>query len=499
VGVGSAGGTDGLRTEQQQGGHPGMRILLVKPRAQLPTILALQRFTLLEPLEFGYLSASVPRQHEVRVLDLRLARLPGRTFRATLRRFQPDLVGITGYSHEASIVKGLARTVRSELPSARVVVGGHHATVAPEDYATDAIDAVVRGEGCVPVAAIVARLAAGEGLSGIPNVVIPRDGVNSDAASGWPRFPDPATLPIPRRDLWDARAYTSVWVCEDPARWHALFPPVAMVRSSFGCKMKCSFCVVPYLSGGCHLPRPVEAVVEEIAGLEADHVYFCDDENFIDETFASELAEALAARGVRKRYFAWTRSTTVNRSPELMRSWRRIGLDAAFLGFEFSTDDELRAAAKGGSVAANERALDTLRSLGIAVHAAFMITPEYTPDDFDRLRDYVRALPPAQCSFTVCTPSPGTPDYDEIKPRIWIQNPYDLHDCMHPLTPTTLPLREFSRLYARQVAEGIAKTPLRRASRPVHPWHLARATLAGAAYRRGYENLYRDYPRELWG
>jgi radical SAM superfamily enzyme YgiQ (UPF0313 family) len=476
-----------------------VRILLVKPRAQLPTILGLQRFTMLEPLELGYLAASVPPEHEVRVVDLRLARSPGWAFRRALRGFLPDLVGITGYSHEASTVKRLARAARLELPGARVVVGGHHATVAPEDYATEGIDAVVRGEGCVPFAAIVARLAAGEGLSGIPNVVIPHDGVNGDAASGWPRFPDPATLPIPRRDLWDARAYTSVWVCEDPARWHALFPPVAMVRSSFGCKMKCSFCVVPYLSGGCHLPRPVEAVVEEIAGLEANHVYFCDDENFIDERFASELADALAARGVRKRYFAWTRSTTVNRSPELMRSWRKIGLDAAFLGFEFSSDDELRAAAKGGSVAANERALDTLRSLGVAVHAAFMITPEYTRDDFDRLRGYVRALPPAQCSFTVCTPSPGTPDYDEIKPRIWVQNPFDLHDCMHPLTPTALPLPEFSRLYARQVAEGIAKTPLRRAPHPVHPWHLVRATLAGAAYRRSYENLYRDYPRELWG
>jgi radical SAM superfamily enzyme YgiQ (UPF0313 family) len=476
-----------------------MRLLLVKPQAQLPTILGLQRFTMLEPLELGYLAASVPPEHEVRVVDLRPVSSPGRAFRRALRGFRPDLVGLTGYSHEASTVKRLARVAREEVPGARVVVGGHHATVAPEDYATGHIDAVVRGEGCVPFAAIVARLAAGEGLSGIPNVVIPDGGAIRGNDPGWPRFPDPATLPIPRRDLWDARAYTSVWVCEDPARWHALFPPVAMVRSSFGCKMKCSFCVVPYLSGGCHLPRPVEAVVEEIASLQADHVYFCDDENFIDEAFASELAGALAARGVCKRYFAWTRSTTVNRSPELMRAWREIGLDAAFLGFEFSTDDELRAAAKGGSVAANERALDTLRSLGIAVHAAFMITPEYTRDDFEKLRAYVRALPPAQCSFTVCTPSPGTPDYDEIKPRIWVRNPFDLHDCMHPLTPTTLPLREFSRLYARQVAEGIAKTPLRRASHPVHPWHLARATLAGAAYRRSYENLYRDYPRELWG
>jgi len=475
-----------------------VRILLVKPRAELPTILGLERFTLLEPLELGYLAASVPAGHEVRVLDLRLSRNPLRAFRRALKRYRPDLVGLSGYSHEASIVRRLAGVVRAELPATRVIVGGHHATVAPEDYDVTSIDAVVRGEGCAPFAAIVSALAAGGDLSGIPNVITPGEGFDAAACATWPLFPDPATLPAPRRDLWDARVYTSVWVCEDPPAWHALYPPVAMVRTSFGCRMKCSFCVVPYLCGGRHLPRPAEAVVEEIASLGTDHVYFCDDENFIDEEFAWELAEALATRGVRKRYFAWTRSTTVNRSPELLRAWRAIGLDAAFVGFEFASDRELRAAAKGANVAANERALDTLRAMGVAVHAAFMITPEYTRDDFERLRAYVRALPPAQCSFTVCTPSPGTPDYERIRPSIWVPNPYDLHDCMHPLTPTALPLREFSRRYAVQVAEGVRKTPLRRGSRPVNPWHLARATAAGAAYRRGYENIYRDYPRALW-
>ena len=49
--------------------------------------------------------------------------------------------------------------------------------------------------------------------------------------------------------------------------------------------------------------------------------------------------------------------------------------------------------------------------IGIAVHAAFMITPDYSEDDFARLRTYVRNIPPAQFSFTVCTPSPGTDDY----------------------------------------------------------------------------------------
>jgi radical SAM superfamily enzyme YgiQ (UPF0313 family) len=272
-----------------------------------------------------------------------------------------------------------------------------------------------------------------------------------------------------------------------------------MVRTSFGCRMKCSFCIVPHLSGGRHMTRPVAAVVEEIASAPADHVYFADDENFIDEAFAYELADALAERGVRKRYFAWTRSTTVNRSPDLLRRWREIGLDGAFLGFEFPTDEELQQAHKGGSVAANERALTTLRSLGIAVHAAFMVRPGYTREQFARLRSYVAAMPPAQCSFTVCTPSPGTPDYEAMRGRIWVANPHDLHDCMHPLTPTALPLPEFARLFGEQAGDGIAGTPLRSQRNPVPPSDLVRVLVDGVRYRRAFGAIHRDYPRALWG
>lgn len=479
-----------------------MRILLVKPRARLPTILGLQRFQLLEPLELGYLAASVGAHHAVRILDLRLTRWGERALAGTLRGFRPDLVGFTGYTHEASTVSRLARQVREWLPGITIVVGGHHATVAPGDFNRTWIDFIVRGEGCGPFAALVAALERGVSPIGIAGVLAPGDRDDPwDVPVGgleWPPFPDPATLPTPRRDLWNADAYRSVWAAESMPPWTSLFPRVATVRTSFGCRMKCSFCVVPYLSGGRHQTRPVEQVVEEIATAPADHIYFSDDENFIDESFAWNLAEGLARRGVRKRYFAWTRSTTVNRSPELLRRWREIGLDAAFLGFEFPTDEALRQAAKGGTVAANERALDQLRAIGIAVHAAFMIQPDYTHDDFLRLRDYVRSLPPSQSSFTVCTPSPGTPAYAQARSDFWVDNPNDLHDCMHPLTATRLPLRDFARRFAEQVRDGIARTPLRLARHPIPPRDMWRLWHAEGAYYRGFRDLYRDYPRDLW-
>ena len=475
-----------------------MRILLVKPPPHLKTVLGLQRFQRLEPLEFGYLAAAIPAEHEVRVLDLRLYRFADHAFQRALARFRPDLVGFTAYSHESGTMKRLAAIVRRLLPKARIVVGGHHATVAPADCNIPAIDYIVRGEGCAPFRALVAALDKGDEPEGAASLLFAGERFDAEAAQAWPRYPDPATIPIPRRDLWDSRHYYCVWVCENPRNWQVLFPRVAMARTSYGCKMTCSFCIVPFLSGSTHRPRLADIVAEDLARIEADHVYFADDENFIDEQFGFELAEALVKRSVKKRYFAWARATTILHYPELMRRWKEIGLDGVFVGFEFVTNQELKAVHKGGTVSHNERAHDTLRRLGIACHAAFMVRPEYGHAEFQRLRDYVNAMPPAQCSFTVCTPSPGTPDYVAARPVFWCGDAYDLHDCMHPLTPTALPLREFSAAFARQVREAAWRNPLRVERHPIRPWELARVIAAERRYDRAFRDLYCDYPRELW-
>lgn len=479
-----------------------MRILLIKPKPRLNTVNGLHGFYLLEPLELGYLAAAVPDGHEVKILDLRLSRRPETTLRRTLNAYRPDLVGFTGYTHESSLVKAWSKLVRVLLPGARVVAGGHHATVEPSDYNVPDIDFIVRGEGCKPFTQLIEALDRGvsraEIGASISQLLTPGDDFDHASARSWPRYPDPATLPVPRRDLWDKNSYRCIWTSEEMTPWAPLYPPVSMVRASWGCKMKCTFCVVPQLSGSTHRANPAERAAAEIADAPADHIYFCDDENFIDEAFAHELADALERRGVSKRYFAWTRAATVNRSPELFRRWRALGLDAIFMGFEFITVKELKAVKKGGSPRSNERALNTLRSLGIAVHAAFMVQPDYDEDQFRNLRDYVRALPPAQCSFTVCTPSPGSEDYAKIKPEIWIDRPHDLHDCMHALTPTKLPLKRFSALYAQQVAEGTAKTPLRHHRHPLKPHDIWRVWRADRFYARAFRDGYKDYPKALW-
>lgn len=477
------------------GNKPALRILLVKPKASLPTILGLEGLQRLEPLELGYLAAAVP-EHDVRVLDLRLYRFQNRVFQRQLDSFYPDIVGITGYTHESGMVKNLVEQTRKKMPHVKIIVGGHHATVAPQDFNRPDIDAIVRGEGTFAFKAFVDAVANKKDLVGLPGVLT--TGEHFVASPEYPKFPDPADLPLPRRDLWDYRDYYSAWAAENMPRFHSIFPPVAMMRTSWGCKMKCSFCIVPYLSGGKHRTGPVEKVADEIESLKADHVYFSDDENFINVDFAWKLAEEIERRGIKKRYFAWTRATTVIHNRDLLEKWRDIGLDGAFIGFEFINNKELKEHAKASTVALNEKALHALREMGIVVHAAFILRPDYTIERFQELREYVNAMPPSQCSFTVISPSPGTPDYDQIEPDIWVDNPYEIYDCMHPLTKTKLPLKQFAEEYSSLVKAGTAKTPLRANRHIAPPKDMVRILLAEANYRKGFRKIYRDYPKNLW-
>ena len=69
---------------------------------------------------------------------------------------------------------------------------------------------------------------------------------------------------------------------------------------------------------------------------------------------------------------------------------------------------------------------------------------------------------------------------------------------MHPLTPTALPLREFSAAFALQVREAAWRNPLRVERHPIRPWELARVIAAERHYNQAFRELYRDFPRELW-
>lgn len=404
-----------------------MNILLIQPPSNDPLM---DQVYLFEPLALEFLGAGLKLDnHDVRILDARI----DPDYETALRKFKPDLVGLTGFTCHLNILRDMARTTKSLLPGCRVVVGGHHATVAAEDFNQPAIDAVVTGEGVFALRELCAAWLRGDAIGQIPGVAIPHP---SGLVAGPPRpYTDLNLLPMPDRGL--TRQYRQNYFSE----W---FKPLASVRTSLGCTARCTFCALWKITGGKYLRRDPEQVVAELLTIEEPNVFFCDDESMCDVKRMEKLAEMIAAAGIRKSYFLYGRVDTIVNHPELFAQWASIGLKQVFVGMEDFSDARLAAMKKGTTAAQQRRAVQILRDLGVMMYASYMVDPDYSREDFASLKAHVRDMKHNCATFTVMTPLPGTELYENSKERMLSRKP-ELFDMLHSLVPTALPPEQFYR------------------------------------------------------
>ncbi|MBN1670626.1 MAG: radical SAM protein, partial [Kiritimatiellae bacterium] len=477
-----------------------MKILLVRPHVSLAVARSFYAFVHLEPLDLEIVAGGIDRKHETRILDLTLYRRPRRVFDDEVRRFQPDIIGFGGYSTQARHVKELAASAKVLLPACVVMVGGVHATIAPVDYGLPGIiDVVVRGDGATVLRKLVAVLEAGGDAGSVPNcLVVKSPGFAELAKQGPPELPPISQIPRPRRDLTDRSRYYCIWSGEHGARSRTIFPRVATLRTSVGCAYRCKFCVVHFLAHGKYMPRAPEDVVDEIAALPEEHIYFVDDEMFINPRRARRVAELLLERGIRKQYISWARSDTICRNEGVFRLWKQAGLAVVYIGLESMEEQNLDGYDKQVTPAENRRAVAILRALRIGLHAALMVNPDFDVEDFRKIHKTIKQVAPAEMSFTVFSPSPGTPLWEEHRDEFICEDPYSFYDCMHTLLPTRLPLNRFYRYFSLLYLLGFRENPWRAKKVGRSLRDLARVIRRGMCCGWALRRIYKDYDRKYW-
>jgi radical SAM superfamily enzyme YgiQ (UPF0313 family) len=472
-----------------------MRVLLVKPHAQLLVPIRLQEgFLHLEPLELEIVAGGLSPEEEIKILDLGLAKKDQfAVFEKTIQQWQPELVGFTGYSTNLSTIKKLAKAAKSLNSRIITVVGGIHATLLPKDFAVPEIDIIVRGEGGLVLREIVRRFKKKEPLF-FDNLALSTQDPEfmAKADSEPPDYPQVDKIPLPRRDLVERSRYFCVWTSSDTGRLDTLFPQVASLRTSIGCAFSCSFCVIHHLMHRKYLQRQALDVVNEIEGLKEKHIYFLDDEMFLNSQRCQQIAELLIKRGIKKEYISWARSDTIVKHPEVFKLWKQAGLSTVFVGLESMDEAKLLEYKKRLPVETNRKAIAILKELGITLHAAFIVHPDFSEEDFKRLEKETLALCPAEVTFTVLSPSPGTAFWQENKER-FICDPYYYYDCMHAIIPTRLPLKKFYRHFAHLTELSLRANPLRANKIKVPFKDFIRAIVRGTKYIIALQLIYRDY------
>lgn len=477
-----------------------MKVLLVRPNPYLPTSQWLQTMLLLEPYAQELIAGAVLPPHDVRICDLAVQKRPLTAYTRMLKEYRPDIVGFGGFSGQFLINRELAGLAKEILPGVLTCLGGIHASSYPTDCkAPELFDLVVRGDG---VSAIKAILQAADSGQPIPET----DWILHTGSPNFDRLavkPPPPLHPDgintrPRRDLVDISKYYCICYGEPNQKLKTLFPRIACVRTSVGCPNRCSFCVVHFLANGKYLQRDIEDVVDEIASLPQEYIYFVDDETFINAKRMRRLAEMLIERGVRKKYLSWARSDTICRHPELFALWKKAGLELVYIGFESLEEKNLTGYNKKATPSQNRKAREILRNLNLNIHAALMINPDFGKEDFEIVHKTIEELAPAEFAFTVLSPPPGTEAFAAARDSFICKDPCLFYDCLHTILPTKLPLKRFYRYFSILYGLGAAKIPPRinRVKVPVRDF----IKLFWGGLKLGWllHGMYRDYDRKYW-
>ena len=415
-----------------------MKLLLIYPNSRNQVLGWGDLGAVAEPLALEYLAAGARLDgHDVCLLDLRLH--PNDLDRV-VSEYQPDVVGITGYSMHVRSALLIAQQIKAVLPKCAVIVGGHHATLLPEDFFEPAVDYVVSGEGVRPLRAILAALSEGSQPPAIAGVYARCGGVFVfGGASPAFRVDD---LPKPDRTLTakDRSSYFIDWM-----------KPIALIRTTVGCPFRCSFCSLWKIMDGHYHKRDVDLVVDELRLIAEECVFLVDDEAFVDGKRMLALAQAIEAAGIHKRYFAYCRVDSFLRHRETMEAWRRIGLERLFFGIEGISAIQLAEYNKRVEVSQVEAGLAEARKLGIEIFAQFIVNTNFTSRDFVQLVRFIEHNRISYPSFTVLTPLPGTASLTTFDQIVAVQPngrpDWDLFDCQNAVVPTRLPVDEFKREY----------------------------------------------------
>lgn len=430
-----------------------MKILLVNPPSGELT-MGLKHLSKVEPLGLEILGAAVP-DHEVKLLDMELdSDLAG-----MLERFQPDIVGASSQIVQTYTALRVLRMAKEFNPKIVTLVGGHHASLCPQDFNDSCVDAIVLGEGVPAFQELVERQRQRRSFADVRGIAQP---INGRLRYTAPR-PMPASLdhqPLPNRAL--TAAYRSKY-------FYLFESPVASIQTSMGCTFPCNFCSCQKFSRRRFIPRSPELIVEDLSRIKEKFVLFCDDHSFIDARRMERLHDLIVERGIHKHYFVYSRADCIVQNPDLFAKWARIGVQVVMTGLEAVDDSELGAFNKRTSIETNERALEILRRCGVGVSAGFVVLPDFTEKDFERIDRYVSARPTIVLTeLTPLTPLPGTDLYNEYKDRLMTDH-REVFDLAHFVVPTALPQPELYRLlrkyYWRVVLRAITRLRL------YHPRH----------------------------
>lgn len=374
-----------------------MNVLLIRPKPHSETI-GLQSVMICEPLELMCLSSMLKKNgHKVSIVDMIIEKKPLGHF---IKKIKPDVVGITGYISHIGIIKKYAKVIKSYSMNIKVLVGGVHARVCPEDFIDNNIDLVCKTE---------------DDLYDFLDCKIREKS-----------FPD--------REV--TKKYQN--------KYYYLFQnKCALIKTSFGCPYNCNFCFCKEISS--YSAREIDDVIAEIKTIPQKEVYIVDDDFLFNRERLLDFYQKLKENNIRKNYLVYGRADFISRNEDIIIKLKEVGLSAVIVGIEASSQEELDSYNKKTKIDDNVKALSILKKHDIECYATVILGIDWDKRDFKRLYNFIKANKLVFVNLQPFTPMPHTQYFDRYKDKLII--PYKEHekwDMAHLVVkPENISIREY--------------------------------------------------------
>jgi len=390
-----------------------MKIALISPPAAKYSTKMRARPYHAFPIGLGYLAGYVREAgHTVKILAPDPSGMEMAAVWKCLEEFKPDLVGISSVTQTFLAAGELAEEAKRRL-GCPVIMGGVHVTALPRTSLQrfPALDAVIRGEGELPLKAIADGFdRTGKiDFSGVPAASFLKDGEYAENPMPEP-IADLDTLPYFARDLLEGGIYQGHTGADKPI-------PLMAILSSRGCPARCTFCANSRMGRRFRARSPQNFVGEIEHCLKTygtKHFIVYDDCFTADQKRVYAICDLLIEK---KLGITWETSARVNTllDEELVLKMKRSGCKGLTIGVETGDQRISDLMKKGTTPAQAELCAALLRKHRIPFSAGFMLGNE--GDTMETARGTIAfacRLKPTIAFFAITIPMPGTELFEKF-------------------------------------------------------------------------------------